>query len=76
MEKSEKEKIRDRIKELNIRMEELEEINQNLLSDGKEEEFDLRYGIEYENISDELYRQMMLLQQVEKLMKPDNSNDE
>ncbi|MFW5799491.1 MAG: hypothetical protein ACOCV8_01650 [Spirochaetota bacterium] len=59
-------KIKERIEELNKRMEELEEINQRLISEGKQSEFDGKYGIEYENISDELYMQRRKLQKLEK----------
>ncbi len=58
----EKELIEKRLEELNKRMEELEEINIKFMNEGKEEEFNLKYGIEYENISDEMYRQRINLE--------------
>lgn len=59
-----KQSIKERIDELNKRMEELEEINIKYMNEGKEEQFNLKYGIEYENISDEIYRQRIKLQEI------------
>lgn len=63
---SEIENINKRIKELNNRLEELEEIHIKMMNEGREEDFDYKYGIEYENISDEMYRQRLKLEELEK----------
>ncbi len=56
--------IEKRIEELIERMEKLEEINAKLIEEGKEDEFNPKYGIEYENISDEIYRQRIKLKEL------------
>jgi hypothetical protein len=57
MNETSKSNIKTRINEIIKRIEELEEINQRLISAGKQQEFDVKYGIEYQNLSEELYHQ-------------------
>ncbi len=57
MDETEKSNIQTRINKIIKRIEELEEINQKLISIGKQKEFDVKYGIEYQNLSEELYHQ-------------------
>jgi predicted DNA-binding protein (UPF0251 family) len=65
MSKESKENIRIRVQEIIKRIEQLEEINQKLISEGKQDEFDAKYGIEYQNLSEELYHQRKKMQDLD-----------